>query len=108
MDRRYKSYCQSVVNTIRKYDSDAIIICGTGTWSQDIDQVLGNKLSDKNCVYALHFYANTHTDWLRNRLQNCYKRDFLFLYLSSELATQAETADITQQKAQNGSSFSTH
>ena len=69
-----KSYCQSVVNTIRKYDSDAIIICGTGTWSQDIDQVLGNKLSDKNCVYALHFYANTHTDWLRNRLQNCYKK----------------------------------
>ncbi len=38
-----KSYCQSVVSTIRKYDSDAIIICGTGTWSQDIDQVLGNQ-----------------------------------------------------------------
>ena len=69
-----KSYCQSVVSAIRKYDSDAIIICGTGTWSQDIDQVLGNKLSDKNCVYALHFYANTHRDWLRNRLQNCYKK----------------------------------
>ena len=67
-----KSYCQSLVSTIRKYDSDAIIICGTGTWSQDIDQVLGNRLSDANCVYALHFYANTHTDWLRNRLQNCY------------------------------------
>jgi aryl-phospho-beta-D-glucosidase BglC (GH1 family) len=69
-----KSYCQSVVSAIRKYDSDAIIICGTGTWSQDIDQVLGNKLSDKNCVYALHFYANTHRDWLRNRLQNCYNK----------------------------------
>ncbi len=69
-----KSYCQSVVSAIRKYDSDAIIICGTGTWSQDIDQVLGNKLSDKNCVYALHFYANTHTDWLRNRLKNCYNK----------------------------------
>lgn len=69
-----KSYCQSIVSTIRKYDSDAIIICGTGTWSQDIDQVLGNRLSDANCVYALHFYANTHTDWLRNRLQNCYNQ----------------------------------
>ena len=67
-----KSYCQTLVNTIRKYDSNAIIICGTGTWSQDIDQVLGNRLSDKNTVYALHFYANTHTDWLRNRLQSCY------------------------------------
>ena len=27
------------------------------------------------------------------------------MYLSSELATQAETADITQQKAQNGSTW---
>lgn len=69
-----KSYCQSVVNAIRKYDKDAIIICGTGNWSQDIDQVLGNKLSDKNCVYALHFYANTHTDWMRNRLKTCYNK----------------------------------
>ena len=69
-----KSYCQTVVNTIRQYDKNAIIICGTGTWSQDIDQVLGNRLSDSNCVYALHFYANTHTDWLRNRLQTCYSK----------------------------------
>ncbi|MGN0624010.1 MAG: glycoside hydrolase family 5 protein, partial [Oscillospiraceae bacterium] len=69
-----KSYCQAVVSAIRKYDSDAIIICGTGTWSQDIDQVVGNKLSDKNCVYALHFYANTHTDWLRNRFTDCYNK----------------------------------
>ena len=51
-----------------------MIVCGTGTWSQDIDQVVGNRLSDKNCVYALHFYANTHTDWLRNRLQTCYNK----------------------------------
>ena len=69
-----KSYCQAVVSAIRKYDKDAIIICGTGTWSQDIDQVVGNKLSDKNCVYALHFYANTHTDWLRNRFTDCYNK----------------------------------
>lgn len=67
-----RSYCNTLVKTIRKYDPDAIIICGTGTWSQDIDQVIGNRLSDKNCVYALHFYANTHTDWLRSRFTSCY------------------------------------
>lgn len=109
MDRRHKSYCQSVVSAIRKYDSDAIIICGTGTWSQDIDQVLGNKLSDKNCVYALHFYANTHTDWLRNRLKNCYNKGLPVLV--SEFGTCDASGNgrmITQQKAQNGSSFSTH
>ena len=69
-----KSYCQAVVRTIRKYDKKAIIVCGTGTWSQDIDQVLGSRLNDKNCVYTLHFYANTHGDWLRDRLKMCYNK----------------------------------
>ena len=69
-----KPYCNKVVSTIRRNDKKAIIVCGTGTWSQDIDQVLGNRLSDKNCVYTLHFYANTHTDWLRDRLKKCYNK----------------------------------
>lgn len=69
-----KKYAEEVIKEIRKYDSDAIIICGTPTWSQDIDKAEQNRLSDKNTVYALHFYANTHTDWLRNRVQSCYNK----------------------------------
>lgn len=69
-----KPYCQKVINSIRKYDKDAIVVCGTGTWSQDIQDVVGNTIDDKNVVYALHFYANTHTDWLRQRVQDCYNK----------------------------------
>ena len=69
---KIKPYCESVINEIRKYDDDAIIVCGTGTWSQDIDKVVGNEIDDDNVVYALHFYAHTHTDWLRNRVTSCY------------------------------------
>lgn len=69
-----KPYCEKVIKSVRKYDSDAIVICGTGTWSQDIHDVLGKTLSDKNTVYALHFYANTHTDWLRQRVKDCYNK----------------------------------
>lgn len=67
-----KPYCQAVVSAIRKTGANNLVICGTGTWSQDIHQVVGNKLSDSNCAYTLHFYANTHTDWLRQRLQQCF------------------------------------
>ena len=66
-----KPYCEAVIKEIRKYDSDAIVVCGTATWSQDIHDVVGKTISDKNVVYALHFYANTHTDWLRDRLKSC-------------------------------------
>ena len=69
-----KPYAEAVTKAIRKYDSDAIIIVGTGTWSQDIDQAANNRLSDKNTVYALHFYAGTHGDWLRSRFSNCYAK----------------------------------
>ncbi len=73
-DANIKPYAETVTKAIRKYDKDAIIIVGTGTWCQDIDQAERNRLSDKNTVYALHFYANTHTDWLRNRFVDCYNK----------------------------------
>ena len=56
---------------IRKNDKDAVIIVGTPTWSQDIDQALADPLDFDNVMYALHFYAATHTDWLRERTEKC-------------------------------------
>ncbi len=66
-----KPYAEKVIPVIRKHDKDAVIIVGTPTWSQDIDKALANPLSYDNIMYALHFYAATHTDWLRDRLKTC-------------------------------------
>lgn len=65
-----RPYATEVISTIRQYDSNAVIIVGTNTWSQDVDEVIGNKLEDDNVMYALHFYAGTHKDWIRNKLIN--------------------------------------
>ena len=43
-------------------------------WSQDIDKALANPLKFDNVMYALHYYAATHTDWLRDRVKTCYER----------------------------------
>jgi len=64
-----KPYAEKVISSIRKYDSDAVILVGTNTWSQDIDEVIGNTINDDNVMYTLHFYASTHKDSLRNKLQ---------------------------------------
>lgn len=66
-----KSYAEEVIPVIRENDSDAVIIVGTPTWSQDIDQALADPLDFDNVMYALHFYADTHKDWLRERVENC-------------------------------------
>lgn len=66
-----KPYAEKVIPVIRKNDKDAVIIVGTPTWSQDIDQALADPLKYDNIMYALHFYAATHTDMLRERTEKC-------------------------------------
>lgn len=66
-----KPYAEKVIPVIKANDPDAVIIVGTPTWSQDIDQALSDRLNYDNIMYALHFYADTHRDDLRNRLKNC-------------------------------------
>lgn len=63
-----KPYASDVVKTIRANDQNAVILVGTNTWSQDVDQVIGNQLEDKNVMYVLHFYAGTHKDNIRGKL----------------------------------------
>jgi endoglucanase len=62
-----KPYDQAIIDTIRKYDPDNLIICGTPTWSQDVDIAANDKLVGTNIAYTLHFYAGTHKQALRDK-----------------------------------------
>jgi endoglucanase len=62
-----KPYSEAVVTEIRSIDPDNLIIVGTPTWSQDVDVAAANPLNFENLAYALHFYAATHKQYLRNK-----------------------------------------
>ena len=50
--------------------TDAIIVCGTNTWSQDVDIASTNPVKrKKNVMYTVHFYAATHGQSYRNKVQ---------------------------------------
>lgn len=66
-----KSYANEVIPVIRENDADAVILVGTPSWSQNIDQAAESPLEFDNVMYTLHFYAATHTDSLRSRLETC-------------------------------------
>jgi endoglucanase len=69
-----KSYATDVISEIRKNDSDAVILVGTPTWSQDVDAAAADRIAnDENVMYVLHFYAATHKDDLRNKLVAAHK-----------------------------------
>lgn len=64
-----KSYAGEIIPVIRSYDSDGIIIVGTPNWSQYVDQAAADPITGyENIMYALHFYAATHTDSLRSTM----------------------------------------
>ena len=66
--KEIKSYARSVISTIRKNDKKAVIVVGTPTWSQDVDQAATDPIKGDNIMYALHFYAATHKTDLRNKM----------------------------------------
>lgn len=62
-----KPYAEEVIPVIRKYSPNAVILVGSPTWSQDVDQAANDPLKFDNIMYSLHFYAGTHKEWLRNK-----------------------------------------
>lgn len=66
-----KSYADEVIPVIQEQKPDAVILVGTPTWSQEIDKAAASPLAYDNIMYTLHFYAGTHKDDLRNRLETC-------------------------------------
>ncbi len=69
-----KAYAEEVIPVIRKNSPDSVIIVGNPTWSQDIHLAMADPIAEKNLMYTLHFYADTHRDHLRNRMADCIEK----------------------------------
>jgi endoglucanase len=69
-----KPYHQAIIDTIRHHDPDNLIICGTPTWSQDVDIAANDPLAGINIAYALHFYSGTHKQSLRDKAKNALNK----------------------------------
>jgi endoglucanase len=60
-----KRYAEKVTAAIRAKGAEQLVVVGTPTWSQDVDQAAADPLQDANVAYTLHFYASTHKAGLR-------------------------------------------
>ena len=67
------SYCKDIAGIIQnECENDALIVCGTNTWSQDVDDVAQKPLKDdgfKNILYTFHFYSGSHYDDKMNKVR---------------------------------------
>jgi len=69
-----KPYHQAIIDTIRRHDPDNLIVCGTPTWSQDVDIAANDPLVGTNIAYALHFYSGTHKQSLRDKAKTALNK----------------------------------
>ena len=62
-----KPYAEDVIAAIRANDPDNLVIVGTPTWSQRVDEAANSPITRfSNIAYTLHFYAGTHKQDIRN------------------------------------------
>lgn len=97
--RDIKPYANKVIKQIRKYDKKNVVIVGTPTWSQDVDVVAQSPLKQKNVVYALHFYAATHTDWIRDKVKTAYKAGLPMLVSEFSICDASGNGGIDKKSA---------
>lgn len=84
-----KEYSRAVIDEIRKYDPDNIILVGCPHWDQDIHLVAESPLQGyDNIMYTVHFYAATHKDYLRDRVEDALKKG-IPVFVSESAAMEA-------------------
>lgn len=69
-----KPYAQRMVKAIRAQSPNAVILIGSPTWSQDIHLAAADPVEGTNLMYTLHFYAGTHGQELRDRIDAAQKQ----------------------------------
>jgi endoglucanase len=69
-----KPYANEVIPVIRANDPESVILVGTGTWSQDVDLAANDPLSFSNIQYVCHFYAGTHGQYLRDKINTALSK----------------------------------
>ncbi len=98
-DKDIKPYAEEVISKIRAIDTNAIIIVGTPTWSQDVDIVANNPITDyENIMYTLHFYAATHKDELRKKLKIAHEKGLPIFVTEFGISDASGNGTISQEE----------
>ncbi len=66
-------YARRIIPVIRRNAPESVILVGSPTWSQDIHLAAEQPLPFENIMYTFHFYAATHGQYLRERVEECVK-----------------------------------
>ena len=94
-----KQYANAVIPAIRRH-TNAVVIVGTPTWSQDVDQAAAEPLTGfDNIMYALHFYAGTHQEALRQKLVSAVSKGLPIFVSEFGICDASGSGNINEEQA---------
>lgn len=96
-----KPYHEALIPRIRAIDPDGVIVAGTRSWSQDVDEAAADPLPFPNVAYTLHYYAASHGQDLRDKAQAAVDRGAA-LFITEYGTTEASgdgVMDVTASQA---------
>lgn len=94
-----KPYATSVIDVIRKNDNKGLIIVGTPTWSQDVDVVAKDPIeNEENILYSLHFYAASHKEGLRNKLNEALELELPIIVSEFGISEASGNGEINEKQ----------
>ncbi|MGN0154585.1 MAG: cellulase family glycosylhydrolase [Lachnospiraceae bacterium] len=97
-----KAYSEEVIPVIRQNDNNALIIVGTPNWSQDVDIASGNPITgQENILYAVHFYASTHKEDIRNKVKTARKNGLPVIVSECSICEASGNGSINYEEAQD-------
>ncbi len=100
-----KTYAEEIIPIIRKHAPEAVIIVGTPTWSQDVDQAACDPLTGENLMYAVHYYAATHKQYLRDKVSDARSKGCAVFISEYSNCDASGNGDIDEEEAKLWAEF---
>lgn len=100
-----KAFAEEVIPVIRRNAPEAVIIVGTPTWSQDVDIAAQSPLKGTNLMYACHFYAATHKQNLRDKVQTALDKGLPVFISEYSICDASGNGDIDYEEGEKWAAF---
>lgn len=101
-----KPYHEAIIQVIRANDPGNIILCGTRSWCQEVDEASRNPITiSKNIAYTLHFYAATHKEYNRAKAKTALDNGIALMVTEGGLSEASGNGAIDTAEARRWCDF---
>lgn len=74
-ENNVKPYGEEIIKIIRANSPRSIVIIGTPDWCKDLKNVADNPINYENVLYSCHFYAGSHGESLKSKIDYCMEKN---------------------------------